>query len=61
MKKLLIIAVCFTAIVSMSSCTEDSPIETQNENSVTPSKATIVKPIDISADGGDVIIPPIKK
>jgi len=61
MKKLLIAAVCFIAVISMSSCTEDSPIETQKENSITSKKPNIEKTADVSADGGDPTIPPIKK
>lgn len=58
MKKLLIAAVCFTAIFSMSSCTDDSS-ENQNTNSLAP-KATVEK-TNVSADGGDGTIPPPKK
>lgn len=60
MKKLLIAAVCFTAVISMSSCTDDSPIETQNENSITTNKPNIEKTADVSADG-DGTPPPVKK
>lgn len=52
MKKLLIVAICFTAIFSMSSCTDDSSADTQNESSISPS--------DVTA-GGDGVTPPIKK
>ncbi len=57
MKKLLIAAVCFTAIVSMSSCTDDSSVETQKGNST---NASVEKINNVTADG-DGPIPPIKK
>lgn len=60
MKKLLIAAVCFIAVLSISSCTDDGPIETKKENSVTPIKTSIEKTTDVSADGG-IVIPPPKK
>jgi hypothetical protein len=55
MKKLFIVLVCFLVVALSSSCTADSPIETKNQNLVTP-----VPGNDVMADGIDEPIPPKK-
>ena len=41
MKKLLITMGCFAAIVLMSSCTADSPVDTSKQNLTTPNKVPV--------------------
>ncbi len=41
MKKLLIAMGCFAAIVLMSSCTADSPVDASKQNSITPNKVPV--------------------
>lgn len=43
---------CFAAILLTSSCTTDSPIETQNQNLTIPSKPPVPS-ADVFADGID--------
>jgi hypothetical protein len=40
MKKLVLTMGCIATILLTSSCTADSPVETQNENLTTPTKIT---------------------
>lgn len=57
MKKLVFAMGCFAAIFLTSSCTADSPVETQNEKLTIPAKVTDPR-TDISADGIDEPTPP---
>ncbi|WP_269243394.1 hypothetical protein [Flavobacterium limnophilum] len=53
MKKLFIVMGFFAAILLTSSCTADSPVETKNENLITPSKIKIPETGNTMATGDD--------
>lgn len=44
---------CFAAILLTSSCTADSPVETNNENLTTPIKIPVPETGDVMATGDD--------
>lgn len=53
MKKLVFAMGCFAAILLTSSCTADSPVETQNEKLTTPSKIKVPENGSTMATGDD--------
>jgi len=57
MKKLVLTMGCIATILLTSSCTADSPVETQNEKLTIPAKVSDPR-TDISADGIDNPTPP---
>lgn len=59
MKKLFLVLCCFTAVILTSSCTADSPVETKNENLITPNVPAV--PVNtVYAEDKEDPIPPKK-
>jgi hypothetical protein len=60
MKKLIIVLGCFVVVTISSSCTADSPIETKNENLITPAKIPVPVTNIVADDDKEDPLPPKK-
>jgi hypothetical protein len=58
MKKLFIVLVCFVVVALSSSCTADSPVETKNENIITPAKIPVPVTDIVADDDKEDPLPP---